>query len=63
MIDFTYGRDIPMGLGMALMQNPPAMTYFANLSAQEQQAVIDRTHSIGSKQEMRAYVNSFVAGD
>ena len=60
MIDFTYGHDIPMGLGMALMQNPPAFNYFANLSAQEQQAVIDHTHFIRSKQEMRAYVNSFV---
>ena len=35
-----------MGLGMALAQNTEAMAYF----------VIDGTHDIHSKQEMRAYV-------
>lgn len=45
-----------MGLGMALAQNTEAMAYFAGLSKEQQQAIIDGTHSIHSKQEMRAYV-------
>ena len=48
--------DIPMGLGMALAQEPESLKYFANLPAAGQAKVIDRTHSIRSKQEMRQFV-------
>ena len=54
-----YG-DIPMGLGMALMQNKPAMDYYSSLSDAEKQKVIDHTHSIRSKGEMQSYVDSLV---
>lgn len=45
-----------MGFNMALAQHPGAMERFAALPEAEQQAVIDGTHAIRSKQEMRAYV-------
>lgn len=54
-MNLTNG-EVPMGLGMALAQNTEAMAYFAGLSKEQQQAVIDGTHDIHSKQEMRAYV-------
>ncbi|EDS09057.1 hypothetical protein ANACOL_04382 [Anaerotruncus colihominis DSM 17241] len=47
-----------MGLGMALAENLNAMEYFASLSPAQQQAVIERTHQIRSKQEMRSFVQS-----
>ena len=49
--------DIPMGLGMALMQNQAAFEKFSQMSLQEQEAVVNHTHSITSKKEMQTYVN------
>lgn len=54
-------QDLPLGLGMALAQNYDAMNYFTNLSKQEQQKIIDHTHTIQSRQEMRDYVQSFIS--
>jgi len=54
----AYQTDIPMGLGMALMQNKPAMEYFSSLSDEAKQRIIEHTHSIQSKEEMQAYVDS-----
>lgn len=52
------GRDIPLGLGMALMQNADAFFYFSGLDAEKQQKIIDNSHGIKSRDEMRNYVNS-----
>ena len=57
-----YG-DIPMGLGMALMQNKPAMDYFSSLSDSARQQIIDHTHTIQSKEEMQSYVDSLIKAD
>ena len=43
---------------MALAQNEAAMKQFESLSEAEKQAVIQRTHSVTSKQEMRRLVAS-----
>ena len=56
----AYQPDIPMGLGMALMQNKPAMEYFSALPDAGKQQIIEHTHSIQSKEEMQAYVDSLV---
>ena len=57
--DFSIHNDgIPLGLGMALAQNGEAMTFFVNLSDTEKQNIIDRTHDIKSKDEMRQFVDS-----
>ncbi len=49
--------ELPLGFGMALAQNEPAMKRFESYSEAEKQAIIQKTHSITSKQEMRAFVN------
>lgn len=49
-------RELPMGLGMALCANQRAMDYFERLSPEQRQAIIDRTHSIHSSKEMKAFV-------
>jgi len=51
-------NGIPLGLGMALAQNSEALSHFAGLSKPERQQIIDRTHSIGSKKEMRSFVDN-----
>lgn len=48
--------ELPMGLGMALSQNPGAMAYFTGLPPERQRDVIEHTHSIRSKGEMQAFV-------
>lgn len=49
--------DLPMGFGMALAQNVPAMERFASLSPDQQRDIIDQTHRIASKTEMQAFVS------
>lgn len=51
------GKNIPLGLGMALMQNADAFFYFSGLDAEKQQKIIDGSHGIKSRDEMRSYVN------
>lgn len=58
MTNYVNGPEIPMGLGMALAENLNAMEYFASLSPAQQRAIIEHTHQIRSKQEMRAFVQS-----
>ena len=53
-------EELPLGFGMALAQHPEAMARFAALSEAEQQAIIDGTHAVRSKQEMQAYVENLV---
>lgn len=48
--------EMPMGLGMALAQNEAAMTKFTVLSESEKQKIIDGTHFVESKSEMKQYV-------
>ena len=55
--------ELPMGFGMALAQNEAAMKQFESLSEAQKQAVIQRTHSINSKQEMRQLVASLCNPD
>lgn len=50
--------ELPLGFGMALAQNEAAMRQFEALSDSEKQAVIQQTHSVRSKREMRQLVNS-----
>lgn len=49
-------QELPMGFGMALAQNEAAMRQFEALSESEKQALIQQTHSVTSKQEMRRLV-------
>ena len=49
-------EELPLGFGMALAQHPEAMARFSTLSEEEQQAIINGTHAVRSKEEMQAYV-------
>lgn len=49
--------EIPLGLGMALAQNVPAFEEFANLTEDQKRAVIEGSRKVGSKSEMKSYVN------
>ncbi|MCD7829274.1 MAG: YdeI/OmpD-associated family protein [Clostridiales bacterium] len=49
-------RELPLGFGMALCANPAAMAYFERQSPARQRAILERTHSIRSSKEMKAFV-------
>lgn len=49
-------RELPLGFGMALAQNEAAMHAFEAMSEGEKQAVLQRTHSVRSKAEMRQLI-------
>ena len=55
------GKEIPLGLGMALMSNSDAFFYFSGLDGEKQQKIIDGAHGIKSRDEMRNYVNNIGA--
>lgn len=46
-----------MGLSMALAQNVDSLNYFSSLSPDEQQKIVNHTHTIQSKKEMEEYVD------
>ena len=52
--------EMPVGFAMALAMNPDAMQVFALLSEEQKQEIITGTHSVGSRDEMRQYVNDLV---
>ena len=56
---YKSGAELPVGLGLAL-EEYQAMDYFFSLAPQAQQQIIDHTHSIQSKAEMLAYVQSII---
>lgn len=62
-LNYTDGPEIPTGLGMALAQNLNAMNYFASLDNTGKQQVIDGTHSVRSKSEMKQYVSNLSEGN
>lgn len=52
---------MPIGLGMALAQRPDVMEKFANLSDEKKLQIINGTHSVSSKEEMRQYVDNILS--
>lgn len=55
--------DLPLGFGMALAQNEPAMKKFESLAEPEKQAVIRQAHNVNSKNEMRQLVAGLLQKD
>lgn len=53
--------EMPVGLGMALSMNPEAMQKFASLPESKKQEIINGTHNVSSKKEMRQYVEKILS--
>lgn len=52
-------KDIPIGLKMALAENPTSLNYFVSLSDEQKQQIIEQTHKIHSRSEMQAFAGNF----
>lgn len=63
MKNFAEGPEMPIGLGLTMAQNLNAMNRFTALSPQQKQKMIDHTHQINSRKEMRAFVDQFARGE
>ncbi len=53
---------VPIGFGMALVQNTAAMNYYAQLSAHQKQDILNKAHNVDSKMEMNDLVESLAHG-
>ena len=49
---------VPIGFGMALAVNEPAMNAYAAMTEEQKQAIINKAHNVRSEQEMHDLVNS-----
>ncbi len=49
---------VPIGFGMALAVNEPAMNAYAAMTEEQKQAIINKAHNVRSEKEMHDLVNS-----
>lgn len=50
-------KDLPMGFGMALIQNSDAAKFYENCTDEQKAAIISQVHAIDSKEAMKAFVD------
>jgi len=51
-------QKVPIGFGMALAMNPPAMNAYSAMTEQQKQEILARAYRAESQQEMHEIVNS-----
>lgn len=51
---------LPIGFGMALAMNEPALNAYAAMTEQQKQAVLRKAHNARSRQEMQSIVESLI---
>lgn len=51
---------VPIGFGMALAMNQPAMNAYAAMTEQQKQAILQKAHNARSEKEMHEIVNSII---
>ena len=51
---------VPIGFGMALAVNEPAMNAYAAMTEEQKQEIINKAHNVRSEKEMHDLVNSLV---
>ena len=51
-------KDMPLGFVNALAKNESAMQKFAQMEKSEKEIVLEKAHSVSSKQEMQNLINS-----
>ncbi len=49
---------VPIGFGMALAVNEPAMNAYSAMTEDEKQEILNRAHNVRSEREMHDLVNS-----
>lgn len=49
---------VPIGFGMALAVNEPAMNAYSAMTEEEKQEILNKAHNVRSEREMHDLVNS-----
>ena len=52
---------VPIGFGMALAMNSPALNAYSAMTEEQKQAVLSKAHNARSEQEMHQIVDSLAA--
>ena len=52
---------VPIGFGMALAMNEPAMAAYSAMSEENKRTILDRAHKARSEEEMHRIVNGIAA--
>ncbi len=53
---------VPIGFGMALAMNQPAMNAYAAMTEDQKQAIINKAHNVRSEREMHDLVADLANG-
>ncbi len=53
---------VPIGFGMALAVNEPAMNAYSAMTEEQKQAIINKAHNVRSEREMHDLVASLAHG-
>lgn len=53
--------EVPIGFGMALAMNEPAMAAYSAMTEQQKKEVLNKAHNARSEKEMHQIVNSIAA--
>ena len=53
---------VPIGFGMALAVNEPAMNAYSAMTEDEKQAILNKAHNVRSEREMHDLVASIANG-
>lgn len=53
---------VPIGFGMALAMNQPAMNAYAAMTEQQKQTILNKAHNVRSEKEMHDLVASLANG-
>ncbi len=53
---------VPIGFGMALAMNQPAMNAYSAMTEQQKQDILNRAHNVRSEREMHNLVASLAKG-
>lgn len=52
---------VPIGFGMALAMNPPALNAYSAMTEDQKQDILNKAHNAHSEKEMHDIVNSIAA--
>lgn len=52
---------VPIGFGMALAMNEPALNAYSAMTEAQKQAILDKAHNARSEKEMHQIVNSIAS--
>ncbi len=53
---------VPIGFGMALAMNQPAMNAYSAMTEEQKQAILNKAHNVRSEKEMYSLVASLANG-